>query len=38
MFNLQLEPLINQIKSFTQVQQETNKLLTEILKELKNKN
>jgi len=30
MFNINLEPLIQQIKSFTQAQQETNKLLLEI--------
>ena len=37
MFNLNLEPLINQIKEFNQNQVRTNQLLTEILTELRNK-
>ena len=36
MFNVNLEPLINQIKEFNQNQVKTNQLLTEILTELKN--
>jgi hypothetical protein len=32
-----ITPLVNQIKLFTQAQQETNKILTEILNQLKNK-
>ena len=35
MFNVNLEPLIQQIKQFTQAQQETNKLLLEIKELLK---
>jgi hypothetical protein len=35
MFNLNLEPLINQIKEFNQNQVRTNQLLLEILQALK---
>jgi len=41
MFDINLEPLIQQIKLFTQAQQETNKLLleqTQLLKQILNKN
>ena len=34
MFNINLDPLINQIKEFNQNQVKTNQLLTEILQEL----
>ena len=37
MFDLNLEPLINQIKEFNQNQLKTNQLLTEILNKIKNK-
>ena len=37
MFNVNLEPLIQQIKLFTQAQQETNQLLLEIKKLLTKK-
>ena len=37
MFNVNLEPLIQQIKQFNHNQLKTNQLLTEILQELKKK-